>query len=143
MKIQKSVKLASYGYSNQKGITLISLMITIIVVAILGGVTVSQLISEDGIVEKARTAAKLAEEDSILEQIQLESVYNSNGTIDVEKTIENIQEKFGANVTIGDDGIVSITGENGTFKFSITDKEIAKVESDEEDDKDDEDLPEY
>ena len=42
---------------NQKGITLIALIITIIVMLILAGVTISLIVGEDGILSKAQSAA--------------------------------------------------------------------------------------
>lgn len=41
---------------NQKGITLIALVITIIVLLILAGVTIAMLTGENGILNKATTA---------------------------------------------------------------------------------------
>ena len=43
---------------DQKAITLIALVITIIVLLILAGVTLSLIIGEDGIVERAISAAE-------------------------------------------------------------------------------------
>lgn len=47
---------------NQKGVTLIVLAVTIIVLIILAGVTVSFVIGDNGIVNKAQQAANKAEE---------------------------------------------------------------------------------
>ena len=41
-------------FKNQKGITLVALVITIIVLIILAGVTISLLIGDNGIINKAK-----------------------------------------------------------------------------------------
>ena len=43
---------------NQKGITLIALVITIIVLLILAGVTISLTVGKNGALSRARTAVK-------------------------------------------------------------------------------------
>ena len=44
-------------FKNNKGITLIALVITIIILLILAGVSVSVLFGQEGIVEKAKEAS--------------------------------------------------------------------------------------
>ena len=60
-----------YIRKKEKGITLIALAVTIIVMLILAGVTISTLISENGIItqgQKAKLANKIAQ---IREEIEL------------------------------------------------------------------------
>ena len=47
---------------REKGITLISLVVTIIVLLILAGVTLTMLTGENGIMTRAKTAEQLVEE---------------------------------------------------------------------------------
>ena len=48
--------------NNKKGITLIALVITIVVLLILAGVSIAMLIGENGIVTQANKAKKATEE---------------------------------------------------------------------------------
>ena len=57
---------------NQKGITLIALVITIIVLLILAGVTIATLTGENGILTRAQDAKKDTEIASVKEQAQLD-----------------------------------------------------------------------
>lgn len=56
---------------NQKGITLIALVITIIVLLILAGVAIAMLSGENGILNKASESAKETSVNSAKEQIAL------------------------------------------------------------------------
>ena len=57
-----------------RGITIISLVITIIILLILSGVTISTISGENGILTKARLAKQMSEVSSEREAIQLEVV---------------------------------------------------------------------
>ena len=54
------------------GITIISLVITIIILLILSGVTISIIVGENGILTKARLAKQMSEVSSEKEAIQLD-----------------------------------------------------------------------
>ena len=54
MQINSKLKMSNKTYSNQKGITLIALVVTIVVLLILAGVTLNALFSENGILVKAK-----------------------------------------------------------------------------------------
>lgn len=56
---------------EQKGITLIALVITIIVLLILAGVSIAMLTGENGILSKATTAKKESLEGEVLEAVKL------------------------------------------------------------------------
>ena len=58
--------------SNEKGITLIALVITIIVLLILAGVSIATLTGDNGILTKASDASKESEIASVKEQAQLD-----------------------------------------------------------------------
>ena len=69
--------------SKQKGITLIALVITIIVLLILAGVSIAMLTGENGILTQAQKAKEQTEKASEEEQRQLtiaEATMNLNGT---------------------------------------------------------------
>ena len=71
---------------NQKGITLIALVITIIVLLILAGVTIAMLTGKNGILNKATGAGSETEKATAEEAIKME-VYNNiadhDGTFDL------------------------------------------------------------
>ena len=79
------------------GITLIALVITIIVLLILVGVTLSTLSGQDGILNKAATAADRTNEESIKEkaQIQVYGSYSTTGKLDMDGLTINIKNNFG------------------------------------------------
>lgn len=64
---------------NQKGITLIALVITIIVLLILAGVTIAMLTGKNGILNKATGAVSETEKATAEEAIKME-VYNNIAT---------------------------------------------------------------
>mgnify|MGYP004525024715 CR=1 FL=1 len=70
--------------ANKKAITLISLVITIIVLLILAGVTVSMITSQDGILNKAINAKSKMEEAKIRELNELNEL-NNLGESEVQK----------------------------------------------------------
>ena len=72
---------------NKRGITLIALVITIIVLLILAGVSISMISSQDGILNKAVVAKerkKQVEEKEALTLISQGVLINGNGTIDIQ-----------------------------------------------------------
>ena len=74
--------------NTSKGITLIALVITIIVLLILAGVAISMLSGENGILKKAAEAKTKTEQAQLDEQVklaQMEAESNLNGIIHTEK----------------------------------------------------------
>ena len=82
------------GLKNKKGITLIALVITIIVLLILAGVAIAMLSGENGILRKAADAKTKTEEGQEREEM---SLVMSEGRI---RKITNKEEEIGE-VTIG------------------------------------------
>ena len=66
-----SKKPSKNQVSNQSGITLIALVVTIVVLLILSGITISLVFSDNGIIEKAREAANKTNQAVINEQVQM------------------------------------------------------------------------
>lgn len=67
--------------SGKKGITLISLVVTIIVLLILAGVSVSMLTGQNGILTRAAESKEKTEIASEREEIQMvisNTIYNDN-----------------------------------------------------------------
>ncbi len=99
MKNTRKIKKAN------KGITLIALVITIIVLLILAGVAIATLTGENGVVTKAQTAKNKTTEAEAREKVQIAVMgsYGVNGTIDINELKENLKQ------TEGVTGVDSIT----------------------------------
>ena len=61
---------------NNKGITLIALVITIIVLIVLAGISISLLMGEDGLITKAKQGSQNYQNAAIEEQEMLNSFYS-------------------------------------------------------------------
>ena len=131
---------------NTKGITLIALVVTVIVLIILAGVSISLVLGENGIVNKAKKAkentelAKVEEETRLNELAKQIEEGTSGGTTNPPETIKNIEEVKGGSyfdkaTTIKDsDGnlikvpegfkIAGDSGENVTDGIVIEDNDI-------------------
>ena len=77
---------------KQKGITLVALIITIIVMLILAGVAISMVVGDNGVVEKTQTAMQESERANIQDIIIASYVYkitastNTVAVLDLERT---------------------------------------------------------
>ena len=82
-KISKEIKInkksARRNYSNQTGITLIALVVTIVVLLILAGVSLNAIFSENGIIKRAKDAQNKMDEAT---QNDLDSINELNNWID-------------------------------------------------------------
>lgn len=78
---------------NSKGITLIALVITIIVLLILAGVTIAALTGDNGILTQAGNAKYKTTEAESIERVQVEVAgsYGIDGTIDKEQLNKNLK----------------------------------------------------
>lgn len=70
---------------NSKGITLIALVVTIVVLLILAGTTYNLIIGNDGIFRKSKTGTEIYENAAMNEQKDLNSVTNLIDKYMVEK----------------------------------------------------------
>ena len=82
----------------EKGVTLVALVITIIVLLILAGISISMLTGENGIIKKATESKEKTEKADIIEQIQIEIIAvqgnNLNSEIS-ESELKEILESYG------------------------------------------------
>ena len=82
-KISKEIKInkksAIKNYSNQTGITLIALVVTIVVLLILAGVSLNAIFSENGIIKRAKDAQNKMDQAT---QNDLDSINELNNWID-------------------------------------------------------------
>ena len=108
---------------NTKGITLIALVITIIVLLILAGVSIAMLTGQNGILTQAQNAKNETERAQIKEEIQrkiLEEQVNNQGEID-ENTFNSILTSYGT-VSENEEGEKILTTTQGPYEIPV--KEI-------------------
>ena len=119
---------------NDKGITLIALVITIIVLLILAGISISMLSGENGILNQATKAKAQTTEITIIEKIKLaatSAITNVNYRIESQESLEEqLIEQFGENGyvitgniengwTVTVDGISQFILSNGTVSEPV------------------------
>ena len=82
---------------KNKGITLIALVITIIILLILASVTIATLTGENGIITKATEAKEKTEQAAIEEQLRLAQlsakIKTKGGAITIDDLIEELKEQ--------------------------------------------------
>lgn len=86
-------------FKKQKGITLIALVVTIVVLLILAGVSINLVLERNGIIEKTKSAKKQTEQGKTNEEI---------GLNEITKYMENIDPETGWNL----DKVNKITSED-------------------------------
>lgn len=126
-------------FKQEKGVTLVALVITIIVLLILAGVSIAMLTGDNGVLTKSQTAKEESAKAEIKEQVMMainEIIMNANdvtnsssGKIgDVERsslnkaTLENICTIINANVgaETATKGTGTITYKYGTDNYTVT-----------------------
>ena len=116
-------KSKSKIFTTQKGITLIALVITIIILLILAAVTIAALSGDNGILSNAAGAKQETEKAEILEQIRLDiygEMADNGGADPTEADIESIADNYGdISGTSFEDKI--LTTEKGSYKIKLSD----------------------
>ena len=123
---------------ENKGITLVALVITIIVLLILAGVTLSLVLGDNGVVTKADEAKTTSNQKEIEEQVKLkvqENITAHEGEFDIEDFWDQFNEEEGftldtTNKKVTKDGVTLSIGTKG--EIAIVSEETV-VEEDEED----------
>ena len=84
---------------KQEGITLIALVITIIILIILAGITISAVFGENGLILRAREAAFKTEVGVIKDQVEIGKIqigssgeFSTNGTVNLANIIPDNQK---------------------------------------------------
>ena len=115
---------------KEKGITLIALVITIIVLLILAGVVIATLTGDNGILGKAKTAKTTNDEEKAKEQIKIAVMgsYGDDGKLnyeDLKKNLEQIgikdlpnEASYPLEVTL--DGVSATIEANGEVNFTTS-----------------------
>ncbi len=119
---------------NKRGITLIALIITIIVLLILAGVTVPMLIDNNGVVNKSITAKKstqYADEEEKIQEAYIISATQKNKDEQFARFEKEIENKFAsdARVQINEDGtytVIMLNGNEHTVGEQINDAPTVK-----------------
>lgn len=105
---------------QEKAITLISLVITIIVLLILAGITIATLTGDNGIITKALEAREKTEMAAIEEQLRLAQLSlkikaeTESGKITIEDLVKELENQGVDDVTVKDGSlIIGVTGGTG------------------------------
>ncbi len=123
--MQKTKELIKQRNKKNKGITLIALVITIVVLIILAGISINLVLGENGLFTKAQNAAKDMDIASLKEQIgtellsmQIENEEN-NFAVD-ESDVEKVLSKYGKIIRSEDGNIIGLkpTGKDYEVPFS-------------------------
>ena len=110
-----------YNLTNRKGITLIALVLTIIILLLLAGISISMIAGQDGILTKATTAKKEMNKSELEEKIglavaewELEKGSNSNYNVTLEEHLKTkIDIKSEEPLTwVSGDNVVNIDSNN-------------------------------
>ena len=128
-----------------KGITLIALVITIIVLLILAGVAISMLTGENGILKQATSAKDTTDKSEFEEQVKLAvmaSKVNDKGAIDLTTLEAEIGKIKGTEITKnGTENNLPWTVKKGSYEVTITaEGTITSKITGKDDDKKDEDT---
>ena len=107
---------------ENKGITLVALVVTIIVLLILAGITIAMLTGENGIIRKAFEAKDATEYAQIEEEValawtetQTEKLIQNLSSEETAKYLENVLKQNDSNTT------VEYREENGTYEVNYKD----------------------
>ncbi len=102
MKLKVSV---NKRIKDNKGITLIALVVTIVVLLILAGITIASVTGEKGIIKEARTAKELSEKAALEELVELAIIKAEQKHRN--PTIDNVIEELKNNKVISKDDQVN------------------------------------
>ena len=115
---------------ESKGITLIALVITIIVLLILAGVVIATLTGDNGILGKAKTAKTTNDEEKAKEQIKIAVMgsYGKDGELNYDDLTKNLEQigikdlpneaSYPLEVTL--EGVIAEIDENGEVNFTTS-----------------------
>ena len=105
---------------KQKGITLIALVVTIVVLLILAGVTISLLLDENGIIAKSKDARNSAIESDEKEKVEMAYVSAALKKLGDTVTAEELQEELDSSVGTGKTDVTTNGDDTLNVLFSDT-----------------------
>ena len=108
------MKNKAKSFDKNKGITLIALVITIVVLLILAGVTIATLTGDNGIITRTNQAKEETEKAGAKEKVQMEVAgsFDEHGNFDMDKLKENLKENLGlqeSDIKDNADGSITVT----------------------------------
>ena len=109
--------------NQSKGITLIALIITIIILLILAGVTINMLTGDNGILKQATKARETNSKAEFEEQVKLAVIasrVNDTASIDLKTLDEEINKISGTTITKSADNKLPWTVKKGSYEVTIT-----------------------
>ena len=122
-KISKEIRInkksARRNYSNQTGITLIALVVTIVVLLILAGVSINAIFSENGIIKRAQDAQNKMDQAAENDQKGISELSN---WLDSKINGNSGGNTTGGNTTGGDDNPTTTTTKISTLVGKVVDK---------------------
>ena len=107
----------------EKGITLIALVITIIILLILAGVTITMLTGDNGILKQATNARETNSKAEFEEQVKLAVIasrVNDTANIDLKTLDEEINKISGTTITKSTDDNLPWTVKKESYEVTIT-----------------------
>ena len=107
----------------EKGITLIALIITIIILLILAGVTITMITGDNGILKQATNARETNTKAELEEQVKLAvmaSKVNDTASINIEILEDEINKISGTTITKSADDKLPWTVKKGSYEVTIT-----------------------
>ena len=122
-KISKEIRInkksARKNYSNQTGITLIALVVTIVVLLILAGVSLNAIFSENGIIKRAQDDQNKMDQAAENDQKGINELSN---WLDSKINGNSGGNTTGGNTTGGDDNPTTTTTKISTLVGTVVDK---------------------
>lgn len=102
------------NFDRNKGITLIALVVTIVVLLILAGVTIATLTGDNGIITRTNQAKEETEKAGAKEKVQVEVAgsFDEYGKFDMDKLKENLKNNLGlqeSDIKDNPDGSITVT----------------------------------
>ena len=112
--------LKTKAFKSTKGITLIALVVTIIILLILAGVSIAMLTGNNGVLTQAKSAKERTGEKEEQERVNLavsSAMTLGIGTITTENLNKAIQDEFGAGKSVTGFGPWAYAGEYKSYKI--------------------------
>ena len=126
------LKVKKHFYKKKRGITLISLVVTIIVILLIAGVAFTTLTGENSLISKAQSAIKKNKQATALEEFSLawtalQADYHSYWAVDTGVAFSSLVTVDNLNKYTGDAGTVNsvVNSGDGTYiiEYSVNNKE--------------------
>ncbi len=108
------MKRRTKKFDRNKGITLIALVITIIVLLILAGVSIATLTGSNGLITRTNQAKEETEKAGAKEKVQMEAAgsFDNYGKFNMDKLKENLKDNLGLtdeDIKDNPDGSITVT----------------------------------